>query len=166
MGPITLTSDRVWASFQARAMIAASTVNALGLDIADTNISVTTAWRRAQDVRLKTSSNIKQNYKPPENSIVHWDGKIVNLKGNSTSNRVCVYVSGAGNDTSKKLLSVPETPNGTGEAEARVVTDSLESWNIKEEVKGIVFDTTSSNSGAHSGACKLSRFGLAGQYSG
>jgi len=38
-------------------------------------------------------------------------------------------------------------------AEATVA--SLVEWGIKEQVIGMCFDTTSSNSGVHTGACKL-----------
>ena len=40
---ISLTSDRTNVSYQARTMIAASTANALGIDLENTNISKTTA---------------------------------------------------------------------------------------------------------------------------
>ena len=60
-----------------------------------------------------------------------------------------------GENTTKKLLAVPETKDGTGAAEADVVKSALTHWNIKQEVCGMVFDTTSSNSGENTGACKL-----------
>ena len=55
----------------------------------------------------------------------------------------------------RKLLGVPETPSGTGAAEAAVVTKMLTDWGVKDEVVGMVFDTTSSNTGKESGACKF-----------
>ena len=42
------------------------------------------------------------------------------LKENKKSNRVCVYLTGAEKNISRKLLGVPETPSGTGVDEARV----------------------------------------------
>ena len=155
MGKISITSDRANVSYTGRAMIAASTANALGVDIADTNISKTTAWRKAKEVRTDTAALIKEAFKCPGKVTVHWDGKTLTLKGNQKSNRVCVYVSGTDADILRKLLAVPETPNGTGLAEANIVIDLLTSWNICKEVVGIVFDTTSSNTGAESGACKF-----------
>ena len=155
MSSISLTSDRVNVSVRGRTMIAASTANALGVDLADTNISKSTAWRKAQEVRSKTSAKIKEDFKCPEYCTVHWDGKTLTLKRNKKTNRVCVYLTGVGADSSRKLLGVPETPSGTGAAEAKVVTDMLTSWDVMDEVVGIVFDTTSSNTGAEKGACKF-----------
>ena len=80
-------------------MIAASTVNSLGLDIGDTNISKSTAWRQSRQIRTETSQSIKNTFQPSQLLSVHWDGKLVNLKGNIRSNRVCVYVAGAQADS-------------------------------------------------------------------
>ena len=125
MGQITLTADRVNVSYQARAMIAAATVNAIGGNIDETNISKTSAWRKAKEVRSETAARIKEDFKCPEKVSVHWDGKGVILKGNQKSNRVCVYVSGVEEYCPRKLLAVPETPNGTGLAEANIVIEQL-----------------------------------------
>ena len=114
MSKISITSDRANVSYQARTMIAASTANALGIDIGDTNISKTSGWRKAQEVRTKTSATIKETFKCPDKCTVHWDGKGLTLKGNKKSNRVCVYLTGADAITTRKLLGVPETPSGTG----------------------------------------------------
>ena len=38
--------------------------------------------------------------------------------------------------------------------EFSVVKESLEEWGVKEQVLGMVFDTTASNSGEYSGACR------------
>ena len=155
MGKISLTSDRVNVSYQARAMIAASTVNALGGDVYETNISKTSAWRKAHEVRTKTAVKIKAAFKCPDKVTAHWDGKTLTLKGNIKSNRVCVYLTGADALHTRKLLGVPETPSGTGYDEAKIVTDLLMSWDVLMEVIGMVFDTTSSNTGAENGACKF-----------
>ena len=155
MGQIALTADRVNASYQARAMIAAAAVNALGGNIDETNISKTSGWRKAKEVRSERAAQIKKDFKCPEKVSVHWDGKGVITKGNQKSNRICVYISGVEENRPMKLLAVPETPNGTGLAEANIVTEQLTMWNISKEVVGMVFDTTSSNTGAELGACKF-----------
>ena len=127
MGKISITADRANVSYAARSMIAASTANALGIDLADTNISKTSAWRKAKEVRTETAEKIKEAFKCPEKVSVHLDGKSMILKKNIKSNRVCVYVSGADEDSTRKLLAVPETHNGTGLAEANIVTELLAS---------------------------------------
>ena len=78
------------------------------------------------------------------------------MKGNLKSNRVCVYLSSAGADKTRKLLGVPEVKDGTGKAESEAVKGRLEAWKVRKTcVCGLVFDTTSSNSGAESGPCRL-----------
>ena len=77
------------------------------------------------------------------------------LEDGVKSDRCCVYVSGVGEEKVQKLLGVPEIPNGTGSAQEKAVTDMLIKWDIFEEVTGVVFDTTASNSGKWQGACAL-----------
>ena len=64
-------------------------------------------------------------------------------------------MTGSDNLQNRKLLGVPETATGTGHDEAKAVTDQLVHWSIQGEVVGMVFDTTSSNTGVKSGACKF-----------
>ena len=65
-----------------------------------------------------------------------------------------MYVSGVDKDGFRKLLGAPETKDGTGLAESDVVKNMLMEWGVRKEVVGMVFDTTSTNTGAESGACK------------
>ena len=97
---------------------------------------------------------IEKEFEAPDHITVHWDGKILKVKGNIKSNRVCVHIAGADATRVQKLLGVPEVESGTGAAEAQVVKDMLTKWKIREGVVGLVFDTTASNSGIHSGACR------------
>ena len=155
MGPISVTADRLGLTMRQRCTIAASVANSLNVDIDDTNISQNSAWRRAREERVKLSNTIREEFKKPDKALLHWDGKILSVKGNTKSNRVCVYISGVGDDNTKKLLGAPETEAGTGAAEAEVVKSALTQWGMKQEICGMVFDTTSSNSGENIGACKL-----------
>ena len=154
MGPVAPTADRLGLSVRERCMMAASVANTLGVDLDSTNISRESASRRAREERVKIFNNIQQDYKPPDDGVVQWDGKILKTKGNHKSERVCVYFTGATCKTDRKLLGAPETKDGTGAAEAEVVKELLNNWNVKKEIRGMVFDTTSSNSGAETGACK------------
>ena len=154
MGPVSATADRLGLSVRARTVMAASVANTLGVDINMTNISKSAAWERTQKERIRISGFIKDNFKKPVRLVVQWDGKIVKEKANRLSNRVCVYITGVENEDVRKLLGVPETVDGTGMAESEVVKNLLMEWDIKEEVCGMVFDTTSSNTGADIGACR------------
>jgi hypothetical protein len=156
MGKISVTADGINLSISQRTKIAASVVNAMNGNIDDTNISRTSAWRRSKEVRAKKAEEIKDDFDCPDLVTVHWDGKMLKLRGNIKSNRVCVYLSGADGTQTRKLLGVPETPDGTGKAESEVVTTMLVDWKVKKNnVVGMVFDTTSSNTGVDKGACRF-----------
>ena len=92
-------------------------------------------------------ANKLHDWRPPGVSLVHWDGKLMStLDGAGTGERVPVLLSGVGGC---KLLGVPALPSDTpmGLATAEVTCEALQRWNASETVAGMVFDTTSANTG-------------------
>ena len=88
-----------------------------------------------------------QSWSPPEVSLVHWDSKLMStLDGAGTEERVPVLLSGVGGT---KLLGVPALPADVpmGQAIAQVTSEALQQWQAQTTVAGMVFDTTSSNTG-------------------
>ena len=86
--------------------------------------------------------------------ILHFDGKIVKeyTKGKKlTRDRIAVSVNCEGENM---LLGIPPCVNSTGESQTDVIVEILESYGLKDEIKGIVFDTTASNTGKDKGVCK------------
>ena len=154
MGKISLTCDAKNISIRDRTVIAASVVNALGIDINQTNINQSTAWRKGNEARLEKSKDIMETYVFPDKVIVYWDGKTFKLEGRIMSKRVCIYISGVDVENIRKLLGIPEVESGKGVDEFEMVKEYLVKWNIMEQIIGMVFDTTASNSGADSGACR------------
>src|SRR6218665_2669251 len=61
-------------------------------------------------------------------------------------------ISGTGTE---QLLSVPKLPSGTGQAMADVMIEVISEWGVKNCIKALSFDTTSSNTGRKNGACVL-----------
>ena len=155
MGPLSATADRLGLSNRQRCMISASVVNALGVDISTTNINRNSARQKGKQERILKAKIIRESFQCPEQVVVHWDGKSLTLKGGIESNRVAVYLSGLDSRGFRKLLGCPETSDGTGKSEAEVVQKLLEDWGVGEQLCGLVFDTTSSNTGSESGACKI-----------
>lgn len=83
--------------------------------------------------------------------VVHWDGKILpDLVGKDKVDRIAVLVSF---DGTSKFLGAPKIETSTGENIAAVVHKTLTAWNIADHVTAMSFDTTSSNTGIHIGAC-------------
>ena len=93
MGAIAVTGDRLGLSVRKKTMLAASVCSAVGIDIQDTNVSTTSAWRRTRKERLDTAKAVKDNFVKPKYVTVHWDGKILKVNGNMQSNRVAVYIT-------------------------------------------------------------------------
>ena len=62
-------------------------------------------------------------------------------------------MSGVDTQKTRKLLGIPETCSGAGAEEFRVVREFLMKWEIQQQIVGMVFDTTTSNTGHVSGAC-------------
>ena len=154
MGPISLTADARNLSLRDQVVMAASVANAIGVNIDDTNISKSTAWYQRSKQRVKRAKEVMDEFVCSDKVVVHWDGKTLTLKGKVESKRVCVYLSGVEAEKSIKLLGIPECSSGKGVDEFQVVREYLVKWKVKEQIIGMVFDTTNSNSGEHSGACK------------
>jgi hypothetical protein len=74
------------------------------------------------------------------------------LTGDDKVDRIAVIASGGG---VCKLLGAPGICSGSGKAIAEAVIRCVEEWGIKEQLKGLFFDTTASNTGRKSGACTL-----------
>ena len=52
-------------------MFSASVAKAAGVSVQDTNISVTTAWRKGREVRARTADKLKDDFVPPDKVLVH-----------------------------------------------------------------------------------------------
>jgi len=55
-----------------------------------------------------------------------------------------MIVSGIGTE---QLLRVPKINSGTGEAQASAVIIYTDDWYLRRKIKGMCFDTTTSNTG-------------------
>ena len=153
MGAISRTADARGLSIRDHTAVAASVVNALGVDLNRTNISITSAHSRAKVERIRIAKIAKDEFKCPELVSLHWDGKTLTVRGKIKSNRIAVYLTGTDGQRYRKLLGIPETMSGSGAAEANVVSKTLIDWDVKKECINLVFDTTSSNSSPEVGAC-------------
>ncbi|GBP27014.1 hypothetical protein EVAR_11247_1 [Eumeta japonica] len=80
----------------------------------------------------KIAESLKKEFKSETPLTVHWDGKLIeDITGHETVDRLPILVSGNGVD---QLLSVPKLNRGTGEACARAVYETIESWNLFHQV--------------------------------
>ena len=102
---------------------------------------------------IEKVEKLKAEFKTDVPLVVHWDGKLMqDLTSNVHVDRLPIIVSGSG---VKQLLTVAKLTNGTGQSQANAVVTALEEWGLTENVIGMSFDTTASNTGRKNGACIL-----------
>ena len=98
---------------------------------------------------MQISEKVSKTWHAPSVVNVHWDGKLQEtLDCQNKAERLPVLVSGIGGI---KLLEVPSVPQGscgkTGHLIGKATVDLLEKWGCENHVAGMVFDTTSSDTG-------------------
>jgi len=74
------------------------------------------------------------------------------LNGYDKVNRLAVVLV---QENENKLLAISKTDGSTGKVEAETVKKVLDEWGIADNIIACGFDTTSSNTGIHKGACTI-----------
>lgn len=149
--------DRTNSSIRKSTAIIASVINEAGCSTSATVLSKSTVHRQRQKIRQEIAEGIQERYQVNK-SVVHWDSKLLpdtNDDGNSGMvDRLPILLTSLV-DGNCKLLGAPKLPAGTGRSAALEVLQHLHSWNCKNEVVGMCFDTTAVNTGRWAGACTL-----------
>lgn len=127
------------------------------------NIKVEKLIISTSTIKRDRKKYCKENYQREKDSFkkdcasatltVHWDSKkLPALSGKGNVNRTSVVVSST---QIMKLLGVPISLSGCGNDEVQSVFNTLQDWELIDNIKGMCFDTTASNSGIHKGACTM-----------
>ena len=122
-------------------------------DVEEVIISASAIRRARMKHRRLFSSEVKDTFDPAVPLILHWDGKIMDdLTGPERGkvDRLPILVSG---QDVVKLLSVPKLQDGTAASMAQAITQTIDDWGLRDRIKGLCFDTTSSNTGTKNGTC-------------
>lgn len=120
------------------------------------NLSYAQVSRYLGETVDQIADNITSKWTPPTHLVLHWDGKLImeTLDGYKKEERLPVLVSGSG---VTKLLGVPALTKQPKQKAGEIISEStvslLEEWNCKQNVKGMVFDTTASNTGHKTAGC-------------
>ena len=130
-------------------------VEAAGSDPTKLHLSHQYAWRGQNETIGIIQEQIKDNWKPPQRSCLHWDGKLMDtLDGRNKEERLPILLSGVGGI---KLLGVPAIGHKSSDKMGKLISEScvslLKDWKCEETVCGMVFDTTASNTGAQTAGC-------------
>lgn len=84
---------------------------------------------------------------------MHWDGKLLPaIAGKDKVDRLAIVLT---SENVEKLIAIPIIKDGTGAAVAQSVYEYLLKMNMQNSLEMICFDTTSANTGSHSGAATL-----------
>ena len=82
--------------------------------------------------------------------VIDWDGQLAEgMAGEGIAERLPILVSG---DGIQKLLMVPKLAAGTGVLTGQAVYDAAKEWDLVDNIIGMCFDTTASNTGLKEGA--------------
>jgi len=143
--------DRNALSDRAAMMIIFEASRALGQDPEQLILNRSTINRQRKQFRESAAADIKESFKPTTMLTVHWHGKLMcDLTGNEKVDRLPILVSTVGE---QKLLAIPKLATGTGQVMAQAVFHTIKEWQLETLVRALCFDTTSFNTGRHSGAC-------------
>ena len=145
----TNTSDRK----AAHIFSAMASTGLLKQDVEEVIISASAIRRARMKHRRLFSSEVKDTFDPAVPLILHWDGKIMDDLTDPERgkvDRLPILVSG---QDVVKLLSVPKLQDGTAASMAQAITQTIDDWGLRDRIKGLCFDTTSSNTGTKNGTC-------------
>jgi len=124
---------------------------ALGHDVSSMTLS-RSSIRYSRYRNCEKQTTVEQEFICSTPLLLLWDGKLLpDITGSKeTVDRIVVLVTGAGEEM---LLGVPKIGHGTGKHQAEACLTTLDEWGIRQQIRGLVFDTTASNTGLKNGAC-------------
>ena len=131
-----------------------SIIAACGGNTHSVNLHWSTAYRYKVEVSNSIAQKISDNWKPPRVGLLHWDSKLMNTLDTSIEQeRLPTLLLGIG---ATKLLSIPfphKSSEKAGTLIANATVELLENWNCINSPCGMVFDTTSANTGHKIAGC-------------
>lgn len=141
--------------------VVASVLKSSGANLNDFSLSKDTIKRQRKKKREVIAKEVKIEFdaKKPLFACLHWNGKLIDNVRGTKDEKLAILVSGAPHFTEGKVLGIPSlvdeenNPTSTGEAQFSACLDLIDEWNLKDNIRAMCFDTTSSNTGAHRGAC-------------
>ena len=143
--------DRVNVTDRGATYVVGAVANALGCNASIMTLS-RSSIRRSRCRNRETQATVHEEFIHRTPLLLHWDGKLLpDISGSKkTVDRIAVLVTGGGEEM---LLGVPKIGRGTGKEQAEACLTTLDEWGIRQQVCGLVFDTTASNTGLKNGAC-------------
>lgn len=136
-----------------RCTLSPPALKAAGVNLDELTLSTTSLYETRKVVREKIADSVKNKFLLDTPLIAHFDGKLLPNNDGMNYDRLPIVVSGIGVE---KLLAIPKLSTGTGLQMGKTIVEVLQDWNgVPEWLAGLCFDTTSSNTGVHTGAISV-----------
>ena len=150
---VASTLDRTNISDRKASLVLLSFSKQVGVDICELSLSPSAIRAQRIKHRKALAEEIKSSFSVKVPLLLHWDGKILpDLSGHIKIERLPILISG---EKCTKLLAVPKLLNSKAETVACVIMETVEKWNLRDQVKGFCFDTTAVNTGERAGVCTI-----------
>ncbi len=135
-----------------------STINAAGGDMDQLVASVPTIKRHRKSAQSDIAKVVKEDFIEKYRlfrKILHWDGKVTQFldeQGLVFQDCNAVVLSVPLSGAKPQFIGAPVVTHGTGQQLAEAALHCVDQWEARDTIIGMVFDTTSSNTGIHEGA--------------
>ena len=138
--------DRVKLPDHGAMFVVGAVVQALGVPLDEVALSRSTIKRARVATRKQVAVSQQAAFTCRTPLALHWDGKLLlDIAGSKELvERIAILVTGG---TTEQLLGVPMIGDGTGKQQCNACLQALDDWQLRANIQGLVFDTTSSNTG-------------------
>ena len=158
---LKVTSNQAMGFFGA--LVKTSVVEGERADLNQFVVSKSTLDRQRNANREVAATLAMEQFKKtkPMHSALHWDSKFLTDSLGQGWEAEAILVSGAPHWEEGKLLDVAELvdeeggPSSTGQAQFQANKEVIKLWDIRKDIRALVFDTTASNTGCRKGCCVL-----------
>ena len=151
---ITLLIDRTNVSNRKAAFILQVAAHSYGQKVSEMSLSISSINRSRSKHRFIAAAIVKATPISQDLLVVHFDGKLFPsiTGGPQKEDRVVELVTGC---KAEKILAISKVTKESRELITNAASESLQEWDLVENIAEMSFDTTAANTGHLNGACVL-----------
>lgn len=152
------SSARMKLSTNQTFVLASEVIKAGKGKIKDFSMSRSTFYRPQKLAEETLSKKLIDKFKQNSQNhfmIIHWDGKKVKLRDTSIREHLAILMQPVDATKEIQFIGAPGIQDGTGLSMKEQLVGHLQAFDIYDNLVGMCFDTTASNTGPHNGAAAL-----------
>ena len=131
-------------------MIVVPALSAAGMEVKLLTMSRSTMIEARKESCELMVASVRQNFQPMVPLIAHFDGIFLPNQDGMKRDRMAIFESGL---NIEKLFGIPVISYGSGQMMGQNVMEFLHvGTGVEENLAGLCFDITASNTGVHTGA--------------